>query len=302
MNSDLEKLKKLKAEKNAIILAHYYAPAEVQDVADYLGDSFYLSRIAAKTDASTIVFAGVRFMAESAKLLNPDRLVLLPDAQSDCPMAHMATVDNIKKMRNAYPDIAVVCYINSTTELKAASDVCVTSSNAYKIIKKLPNKDIYFIPDQHLGYYLSTKIPEKTFHFNDGFCHVHSGILPMHVEAAKKAHPDSPFLVHPECPKTVLAEADFIGSTSEIIEYATTHNNHSYIIGTEEGIMNELKKKNPNKEFYSVRPDNICPNMKKNSIKKIIKVLEDNGPAITLDDMIINSADAALKKMLELAR
>lgn len=185
--SDLQnRIKQLKQEKNAVILAHYYVHDEVQEIADYIGDSFYLSKVATKTDADTIVFCGVSFMGESAKILNPEKTVLMPDETADCPMAHMADIDRIEELRKEYPDLAVVCYINSTAELKCHADVCVTSSNAIRIVKALPNKNIFFIPDENLGRFVAKQVPEKNFIFNDGYCHVHASIRKDQVEAAKK--------------------------------------------------------------------------------------------------------------------
>ena len=199
-----DEIKKLKKEKDAVILAHYYVRPEVQDIADYIGDSFYLSRVATELTAKTIVFCGVSFMGESAKILNPEKTVLMPDLQADCPMAHMADIDRIKKVRETYEDVAVVCYINSTAELKCHADVCVTSSNAIRIVKALPNKNIFFIPDENLGRFVAKQVPEKNFIFNDGYCHVHASIRKDQVEAAKKAHPNAPFIVHPECRPEIL--------------------------------------------------------------------------------------------------
>lgn len=219
--STIDKIKELKKERNAVILAHYYVNDEVQAIADYVGDSFYLSKIAAKAEADTILFCGVSFMGESAKILNPAKTVLMPDMQADCPMAHMADFNKIEEMRNQYTDLAVVCYINSTAELKTHSDVCVTSSNALKIVKALPNQHIYFIPDENLGRYVASQVPDKHFIFNDGYCHVHTSISAEHVKKAKEDHPGAEILVHPECTMGVLAFADYIGSTSGIIDYAT---------------------------------------------------------------------------------
>ena len=185
MDTRREKLEALKKEKNAVIMAHYYVPDEVQEIADYIGDSYYLSDMATKVDASVIVLCGVRFMGESAKILNPGKKVLLPDLHADCPMAHMAAIEKIEEVRKEYPDVAVVCYVNSTAELKSHSDVCVTSSNAVKIVKELPNHDIFFIPDEHLGTYVAEQVPEKHIILNDGFCHVHAAIRPEAAKAAK---------------------------------------------------------------------------------------------------------------------
>ncbi|MBD9267489.1 MAG: quinolinate synthase NadA, partial [[Ruminococcus] torques] len=217
-----EEIEQLKKEKNAVILAHYYVRPEVQEIADYIGDSFYLSKVAVELEEQTIVFCGVSFMGESAKVLNPQKTVLMPDAKADCAMAHMADEETIRAMRKKYDDLAVVCYINSTAELKRLSDVCVTSANAVRIVKALPNKNIFFIPDENLGRFVAKQVPEKNFIFNDGYCHVHASIRKDQVEAAKKAHPNAPFIVHPECRPEILDLADFIGSTSEIIDYASS--------------------------------------------------------------------------------
>ena len=182
-----EKIEALKKQKNAVIMAHYYVEDDVQELADYIGDSYYLSDMATRIDADIIVLCGVKFMGESAKVLNPDKKVLLPAADADCPMAHMAEIDKINEVRKQYDDVAVVCYVNSTAELKAASDVCVTSANALKIVKELPNKNIFFIPDQNLAHYIADKLPEKNFIFNDGFCHVHHTITTEQIKAAKQA-------------------------------------------------------------------------------------------------------------------
>lgn len=302
MENLVAQIKQLKEEKNAVILAHYYVPDEVQDIADFIGDSFYLSKVATTTDADVIVFCGVSFMGESAKILNPDKTVLMPDATADCPMAHMADTNRIEELRKEYPDLAVVCYINSTAELKTYSDVCVTSSNAMKIVKKLPNKNIFFIPDQHLGHYISEQVPEKNFILNDGYCHVHAGIQRSEIEAIKKSHPNVPFLVHPECPANILSLADFIGSTSEIIDYATASEEKEFIIGTELGVLHDLKKKNPDKKFYAAGSVLCCPNMKKISLEKVLHVLQTGENEVILSDELREKANAPLKKMLELAK
>ena len=193
-----EEIRRLKEENNAVILAHYYVDGQVQEAADYVGDSFYLAKMAAKTDKQTIVFCGVRFMGESAKILNPDRCVLLPDESADCPMAHMATEEQILRLRKEVPDLAVVCYINSSAKLKSLSDVCVTSSNAVKIVGALPNKNILFIPDANLGGYVQKQFPEKNFYFSGGYCPVHAVLLEEDILSEKQAHPQAKFLVHAE--------------------------------------------------------------------------------------------------------
>ncbi len=297
-----QEISRLKEEKNAVIMAHYYVDDDVQDVADYIGDSFFLSRKATEVDADIIVLCGVRFMGESAKVLNQDKKVLIPEIGADCPMAHMATIDHINEVRSQYPDVAVVCYVNSTAELKAASDVCVTSANALKIVSKLPNKDIYFIPDQNLAHYIADQLPEKHFIFNDGFCHVHHSIRLSQVQTAKKARPEAPVLVHPECDPDVVAEADYVGSTSGIIKYVASSDADEFIIATELGVLHELKKQNPDKRFYSAGNTQICPNMKKLSMDKLLAALRDETPEIIMEEDLMEQAKAPMMRMLELAK
>ena len=216
----VEEIQKLKQEKNAVILAHYYVRPEIQDIADYIGDSFYLSKVAVGLKEQTIVFCGVSFMGESAKVLNPEKTVLMPDMHADCAMAHMADADTIQKMRDTYEDLAVVCYINSTAELKTHSDVCVTSANAVKIVKELPNKNIFFIPDRNLAHFVAEQVPEKNFVYNEGYCPIHEKMQVEEIKKAKAQHPNAEVLSHPECPKAVLEISDYVGSTSGIIDYA----------------------------------------------------------------------------------
>lgn len=302
MESVLDQIKRLKKEKNAVILVHYYVNDEVQDIADYIGDSYYLSKKATEVSEQVIVFCGVSFMGESAKILNPDKLVLMPDNLANCPMAHMADIDYIEKLRKEYDDLAVVCYINSTAELKVHSDVCVTSSNALKIVKALPNKNIFFIPDENLGRYIASLVPEKNFIFNDGFCHVHKSITKENVLKAKKAKPDALVLVHPECTMDVLELADYIGSTSGIIDYATNSDAKEFIICTEMGVLHQLTLKNPDKKFYSVGIRQFCPNMKKVTLEKVRDVLINENNAVAVSDEVRKKAGIPLARMLELAK
>lgn len=301
MNTEREKIEKLKKEKDAVILAHYYVNEEVQSLADYVGDSYYLSKIAAESPHKTIVFCGVFFMGESAKILSPEKTVLLPDLSADCPMAHMADPGDIEEMRRKVEDLAVVCYINSSAEVKAFSDVCVTSANALHIIKKLPQKNIYFIPDANLGRYISTLVPEKSFYFNNGFCPTHARMDKEAVMKAKEDHPEAKVLAHPECIKEVLDLADYIGSTSGIIKYATD-NDGEYIICTEEGILYELKQRNPDKKFYFVDDRPICTNMKKLTVQKVLDSLENMQYQVELPEELRAKAAGALEKMLELSK
>ena len=296
------RIETLKKEKNAVILAHYYVREEVQQVADYIGDSFYLSKLATTVDADTIVFCGVSFMGESAKILNPEKTVVMADEHADCPMAHMVDIETIEKIREENPDTCVVCYVNSAAEIKAHSDVCVTSSNAVRIVKALPAQKIFFIPDNNLGHYVSTQVPEKDFIFHDGFCHVHKSIEKANVLAAKEAHPDALVLTHPECTEDVLEISDFIGSTSEIIEYATKSNQKTFIICTEMGIFYELGQKNPDKKFYSVGHRQFCPNMKRITLDKVLSALQTLTPEMALSKELSKKANLPLSRMLELAK
>ncbi len=293
---------KLKKEKNAVILAHYYTPSNVQELADYVGDSFYLAKVAQKTKADIIVFCGVRFMGESAKILNPDKKVLMPDMCADCPMAHMVSDGLIEEMRRSYDDLAVVCYINSTTELKRKSDVCVTSSNAVKIVKALPNKNIFFIPDNNLGSFVKKQVPEKNVILNAGYCPIHAKIKAEQLYEALEKHPNAMVLAHPECEQEVLAEADFIGSTADIIKYAEESCSYEFIICTEDGVDFKLTSDNPKKKFYYPEPRPCCADMKLNTPESILSVLEKENNEILISDDVILTALQPLKKMLELAR
>ncbi|WP_310605527.1 quinolinate synthase NadA [Anaerosporobacter sp.] len=301
MEELVKQLELLKKERDAVILAHYYVSDEVQAVADYIGDSYYLSKIATTVKEKTICLCGVQFMGESAKLLNPEKVVVIPDKNADCPMAHMVDIDRIKKVREEYEDVAVACYINSTAELKQYADVCVTSANAMKVVQSLPNKNIFFIPDEHLGRYIASKLPEKNFIFNDGFCHVHTSITAENVKKAKEARPDAKVLVHPECKLEVLELADYIGSTSGIIDYATNSEDKEFLICTEMGVFYELNKKNPDKRFYSVGHRQFCPNMKLITLDKVVRCLMDMSPVIELDTDIAEKAKTPLDRMLALS-
>ena len=297
-----EKIEQLKKEKNAVILAHYYVDEDVQEVADYIGDSYYLSKVATKVDADRIVFAGVEFMGESAKLLNKEKRVFMPDATADCPMAHMATAEEIKAVKEKYEDVAVVCYINSTVELKALADVCVTSANAVKIVKNLPNKNIFFIPDRNLGTFVQDQVPEKNIILNQGHCPRHTIISKYDILNAKKEHPQARVAVHPECTKDVMTLADFVGSTSAIIDYVVNTEADEFIIGTVDGVFYKIHELAPDKKLYRARAVQECVNMKKVSLEKIIDVLENETNEVFLDENIANAALKPLEKMLELAQ
>ena len=303
MNAEayIQKIKTLKKEKNAIILAHYYTNDAVQEIADYIGDSYYLSKVAKEAKEEVIVFCGVRFMGESAKILNPHKTVLLPDDQADCPMAHMVTPEQIKKVREANDDLAVVCYINSTAEIKAESDVCVTSANALNIVKALKQSKIFFVPDQHLGTYVASKTPEKEFIFNDGYCHIHTSIQKESVLKEKQLRPQAQILVHPECPKEIVDLADYVGSTTGILNYVAKSPADDFIVCTEIGILYELKKNNPDKKFYFVGDKKECLDMKRITLEKVYEALKDMKYEVLLDETERKYAERALMAMHELA-
>ncbi len=297
-----DKIEKLKKEKNFVILAHYYVDASVQEVADFVGDSYFLSKKATQIDAENILLCGVSFMAESAKILNPEKNVYMADDSADCPMAHMIDVDKIEEIKKQYDDVCVVCYVNSTAEIKAHSDVCVTSSNAVRVVKAVKEKRIFFVPDNNLGRYVASKLPEKEFIFHDGFCHVHTSINKEELIKAKNALPHAKVLTHPECRQDIIELSDFVGSTSEIIDYASKSDANAFIICTEIGVFYELGKKNPQKKFYSVGHRQFCPNMKKITADKVLEVLENGAEPIIVDEEIAEKARVSLNRMLELAK
>ena len=298
----VEKIQQLKKEKNAVILAHYYVRPEVQEIADYIGDSFYLSKVAVDLKEQTVVFCGVSFMGESAKILNPNKIVLMPDLHADCAMAHMADKETIQKMRETYEDLAVVCYINSTAELKQYADVCVTSANAVKIVRALPQKNIFFIPDKNLARYVAEQVPEKHVILNQGYCPIHEKMKVEEVKKAKEMYPQAEVLVHPECPESVCQLADYIGSTSGIISYATKSDCQEFIICTEVGVRYELEKQNPEKHFYFTEKEPVCEDMKLITLEKILEVLEQEENTVQISDELRTHSGKPLEKMLELAR
>lgn len=295
-------IEQLKRAKNAVILAHYYAPGEAQEIADYVGDSFYLAKVAKQSDANIIVFCGVQFMGESAKILNPNKKVLMPDLTADCPMAHMVADGIIDEMRQKYDDLAVVCYINSTAELKCKSDVCVTSSNAVKIVKALPNKNIFFIPDYNLGSFVAQQVPEKNIILNDGHCPIHAKITAAQVLAEREKHPCAEVLTHPECDESVVKLSDYIGSTADIIAYAKKSETKEFIICTEDGVDYKLITDNPSKRFYYPNPHPCCADMKLNTLETVLSVLQKEDKEVTVDSEVRNSALKPLERMLELAK
>jgi quinolinate synthase len=297
-----EEIAYLKKEKQALILAHYYQRPEVQDIADAVGDSYYLSKLAKDSKQNIVVFCGVKFMAESAKILSPNKTILLPNIDAGCPMADMAEPSKVLELKKLHPDAAVVCYINSSTEVKALCDVCVTSSNALRIIKNIPNHKILFIPDRNLGQYLQEQLPEKEFILWDGYCITHNKVLPEYITKIKEINPEVKVLVHPECEKAVRNLGDFIGSTGEIISYATDNTFNEYLIVTEDGVLHELKKKNPEKTFYVPGKTMTCMNMKKTTLEDVYNSLLLNQHEITMEEDIRLAAYTSLAKMHEMAK
>lgn len=297
-----EEILRLKKEKNAIILTHCYQDVEIDEVSDFVGDSLYLSRMAAKTDADIIVFAGVYFMAQSAKLLSPEKKVLLPNINSGCLMSDMIDADNLKQFKEMHPGLPVVCYINSTAEVKALSDICCTSSNALEIVASLKEDKILFVPDTYLGKWTEAKLKNKEVITFNGFCPTHLRIRPVDMEAARKNYPDALILAHPECHFEVLKLADFVGSTKEIMEFAKKSDKKQFVIATEKGVVDRLERDNRldggDKKFILINPNIVCPNMKQNSIKDIYDALLNEQHEITVDENIRVKAKACIDRML----
>ncbi|RUM49218.1 MAG: quinolinate synthase [Hydrogenothermus sp.] len=301
----VDEINALRKEKNAVILAHYYQRGEIQDIADFVGDSLELARKAQQTDADIIVFAGVKFMAETAKILNPEKKVLHPNPESGCPMADMATYEGVKKLKEQHPDAAVVAYVNTNADVKTLADVIVTSRNAVKVVKSLKEDKIIFVPDQFLGSFIAKQVPEKEFILWKGFCPPHFNLTPDQLLALKEQYPDAKIAVHPECNTETVKIADFVGSTSQIIEFATTCDAKNVIIGTEVGLKHWLEKVNPNKNYiFPVNADYCgtvhCCDMKKNTLEKIRDVLLEETNEIILPEDIIEKARIPLDRMLSI--
>ena len=293
-----DRIQALKKEKNAVILAHLYQRPEVQDIADFVGDSLDLSRKARDTGADVIVFCGVWFMAETAKILSPKKTVLIPEPDAGCPMADMVTAEDVQRLRAEHPKAAVVCYVNSSAEVKAASDICCTSSNAVKIVQSLKEDEIIFVPDQNLGAYAARFAPDKHFILHSGFCPTHHRIKPSDVLEAKAAKPGAKVLVHPECTPEVVALADFAGSTAQIIEEALRSPEKEFLIGTESGVIHRLMHLAPDKRFYALRATMVCPNMKKTSLESVLNALEKMQYPMELPAEVIAAARRSLDRML----
>lgn len=294
-----EEIKKLRVQRKAIVLAHLYQVEEIQKIADFTGDSLELSRKAAETDAETIVFCGVRFMAETAKILSPDKTVLLPVIDAGCPMADMIEAEDVFKLKEENPQAAVVCYVNSSAEVKAVSDYCCTSSNVVNLVRNIPEKEIIFIPDGNLGSFAAKHVPEKKLILWKGFCPIHDRISEKDIENIRKAYPDTPILVHPECRPEVIEKVDFVGSTSHILKYARESSADNFIIGTEMGILYRLEQENPDKKFLLLSPHLSCLNMKKTRLEDVYAVLKEMKNQIQVEAEIRGKAVTALNKMLK---
>lgn len=292
-----EKILELKKERRAVILAHNYQLGEVQDIADFVGDSLELSQNAARTDASVIVFCGVHFMAETAAILSPQKTVLLPDAHAGCPMANMITAEELIARKKELPGVPVVCYVNSTADVKAESDICCTSANAVKVVESLPADTILFVPDQYLGHYVSTQTKKKLILW-PGFCPTHARIRPEDITRRKQEYPQAKVIVHPECRPEVIALADAVLSTGGMGRYVRQTGAKEIIVGTEMGIIYRLRKENPDKVFIPVSEQAICPNMKLITLEKILWSLEEMAPVITVPEDIRVRAKAAVDRML----
>ncbi len=297
----IEKILSLKKRRGAVILAHNYQLGEVQDIADFVGDSLELSRNAAKTDANVIVFCGVHFMAETASILCPDKIVLLPDLGAGCPMADMVTAERLRQKKREHPDATVVCYINSSAEVKAESDVCCTSANAVKVIESLDAEEILFVPDQYLGHYISTKTDKRMILW-PGFCPTHIRIHRERIKELKQEYPQAKVVVHPECLPEVIALADETLSTGGLCRYANKSAVGEVIVGTEIGIIHRLRKENPGKRFIPASEQAICPKMKLITLEKILWSLEEMVPEVKVPEEIRLKTKTAMDKMLEIGR
>lgn len=302
MNSLINDIKKLKKDKNAVILAHCYQNVEIDEVADYVGDSLYLSRMAAKTNADIIVFAGVSFMAETAKIINPSKKVLLPNAKAGCDMADMINLKQLREFKNKHPHIPAVCYINSTAEVKSECDICCTSSNAVEIVKSLNCEKVLFLPDKNLGRWVEKQLGNIEVITYNGCCPIHQNFAIDGITATKKLYPDAIVLAHPECRMEFLNLADFVGSTSGIMNYVKNSSEKEFIIATENGVLDRLKRDYPNKHFYNIydKPT-ICPSMKLLTLSDIYNSLNSEFQEINIDENLSRKALKCIDRMLEVS-
>lgn len=298
----IDEINKLKKEKNAVILAHCYQRLEIDEVADYVGDSLYLSQMAAQTDAAIIIFAGVYFMAETAKILSPDKKVILPRLEAGCIMADMINLKELRAFKEANPGCPVVCYVNSTAEIKSESDLCCTSANAVKVVNSLSANKILFVPDKGLGSYVATQLPDKEIVCYMGYCPTHMRLKPQDILSMKETYPDAEVLVHPECHMEVIKLADYVGSTSGIIKRAKESYNKTFIIATEKGVVERLQRDIPDKNFILVSEKAICENMKWNTLEDIFNAINNEAPEIHVDKEIAEKAYSSIKKMLDISK
>jgi quinolinate synthase len=296
-----DKIRKLKKEKNAVILAHNYQLPEIQDIADFVGDSLGLSIEASKTNADIIVFCGVHFMAETAKILSPQKTVLLPEKSAGCPMADMIDPEGLKSLQSRHPNAVTMCYVNSSAAVKALCDYCCTSANALKMAQKIlqNNKEIIFVPDQYLSQYVSS-MANCNFITWEGYCPIHAEILPEHIMQAKSLHPKAKVIVHPECKPIIIDFANIVSSTEGMSKYIKVSKDNEFIIGTEIGIIHRLKKENPDKIFYPASDSAICADMKKINLEKVLRSLENLSYEITLRENIMDKARLSIERMLQI--
>lgn len=293
------KVRMLAKERNAVILAHIYQRLEIQDIADHVGDSLALSRYAAKTSADVIVFCGVHFMAETAKLLNSRKTVLLPDLQSGCPMADMISVDDLRAFKKEHNNAPVVCYINSSAAVKAESDICCTSTNSVQVVNSLSDKEVIFVPDKGLGVWVQEQLPDKKLHIYDGFCPTHYQITPKEVFMMREKYPDGIIVAHPECNPEVWRLADFVGSTSQIYKYVNNKDAKEFIILSEHGLVMRMQRDMPHKKIVTTFPLPLCPNMKYHKLENVISGLEENKNEIEIDLGIFDNAARTITRMFE---
>ncbi|MBB5021050.1 quinolinate synthase NadA [Desulfurispira natronophila] len=297
-----QRIREILKERDAILMAHYYQREEVQEIADFAGDSLGLATEASKTDAKVIVFAGVHFMAESAYMLSPQKTVLLPAMQAGCPMADMITPAKLLALKDEYPDYTVVCYVNSSAEVKAVADICCTSGNLLKVVESIENNKILMVPDKNLAKFAARHFPEKDIKWYDGFCPTHHRVSAEEIQDAREQHPQAEVIAHPECPPEVLKLADHICSTSGMSPYAQQSSAAEFIIATEAGILYQLRKNNPEKSFYIASKRLVCPNMKMTTLDNIIKCLEHMTNVVTVPEEVRQKAVGAVEKMIAIPR
>jgi quinolinate synthase len=301
MSEIIEEIKRLMREKDAVLLVHNYQIPEIQDLADIMGDSLALAVSATQVESDLIIFCGVDFMAESAKILNPEKTVVHPNPKAKCPMAAMVDVEGLRLAKKENPDATVVTYVNTTALVKTESDVCCTSANAVKVIKTIGSDTILFVPDTNLGLYAQRFVPEKKFIFWPGYCHVHQDISVEQIQALRAEHPDAVVLVHPECTPEVIDIADHVFSTGGMVRHCASSDSNEFIIGTEEGLVHRLRRENPEKIFHAI-PNALCPNMKRITLKNLLEALKNLEPRVELSEEIVKKARAPLDRMVAIGR